>query len=100
MRAVALLENGRSLAQSLGQTHALLPMHMGMIATGERSGRLDEMVTRVAENCEYSVKSRTKVLGIIVPVILYLVIIGCIIPLIFKFYLGRLAETNEFLDQL
>jgi type IV pilus assembly protein PilC len=62
-----LLEEGRGIAAPLKKARYFTPMVVNMVAVGEESGNLDEMLQEVAthydEELEYAIKKMTNALG-------------------------------------
>jgi type II secretory pathway component PulF len=62
-----LLEEGRGIAAPLRKARYFTPMVVNMVAVGEESGNLDEMLQEVAthydEELEYAIKKMTNALG-------------------------------------
>ena len=62
-----LLEEGRGIATPLKKARYFTPMVVNMVAVGEESGNLDEMLQEVAthydEELEYAIKKMTNALG-------------------------------------
>jgi type II secretory pathway component PulF len=62
-----MLEEGRGIAAPLRQARYFTPMVVNMVAVGEESGNLDEMMQEVAlhydEELEYAIKKMTNAIG-------------------------------------
>jgi len=62
-----LLEEGRGIAAPLKKARYFTPMVVNMVAVGEESGNLDEMLAEIAahydEELEYAIKKMTNALG-------------------------------------
>jgi general secretion pathway protein F len=54
------LREGKAISKSLGETEIFPPLAIQMIGVGEETGRLDEMLIRVAETYEENVQSSLK----------------------------------------
>ncbi|MGD9330343.1 MAG: type II secretion system F family protein [Desulfobacterales bacterium] len=66
-RIKELLEEGRGIASPLKKARYFTPMVINMVAVGEESGNLDEMLEEVAahydEELEYAIKKMTNAIG-------------------------------------
>jgi type IV pilus assembly protein PilC len=62
-----MLEEGRGIATPLRKARYFTPMVVNMVAVGEESGNLDEMMEEVAahydEELEYAIKKMTNAIG-------------------------------------
>ncbi len=68
-RAVPVAKEGDSVAIALSTCGVFTPMVNGMIQTGVESGRLDQMLLKVAENAEHSAEQAVNILGIVLPIL-------------------------------
>jgi len=55
-----LLKEGRGISQPIGQAKYFTPMIVNMIAIGEESGNLDEMLEEIARHYDAEVEFATK----------------------------------------
>ena len=95
-QAVEDVNKGRSLANALSGAPWFPPMYVQMVAVGETSGQLEEMLSKVAEACERDVESA--VLGItslIEPVMI--VSMGLVVGLIVLSILLPIFEMNQMI---
>jgi type II secretory pathway component PulF len=84
------LEHGITLSEALKRHHVFPPMAQGLMAVGDRSGTIGDMMNRVAENYEYqlneTIKQMTKLLEPIMIVLLAIfvsaIVIGLFLPLV------------------
>ena len=71
--AAVRVSEGASLRASLQQTKLFPPMMLHMIASGEQSGQLEQMLTRAADNQDQSFESTVNIaLGIFTPALIAL----------------------------
>ncbi|MFA0055489.1 type II secretion system inner membrane protein GspF [Vibrio echinoideorum] len=73
LQASDSVREGASLRKALDQTKLFPPMMLHMIASGEQSGQLDQMLTRAADNQDQSFESTVNIaLGIFTPALIAL----------------------------
>ncbi len=88
------LREGKSVSKSLEETEAFPPLAIHMIAVGEETGKLDEMLMKVAGAFEENVKATVKrVVSLLEPVII--VIMGGIIFFIVISIMWAILSVNE-----
>lgn len=88
--ATQMVTEGSSMNRALAQTREFPPMMIHMIASGESSGELDEMLERVARNQETNLQSRVQTLvGVFEPIMLLvmaflvlLIVMAIMLPII------------------
>ncbi|MGF1752235.1 type II secretion system inner membrane protein GspF [Vibrio makurazakiensis] len=73
VNAADSVREGASLRKALDQTKLFPPMMLHMIASGEQSGQLEQMLTRAADNQDQSFESTVNIaLGIFTPALIAL----------------------------
>ncbi len=72
-RAVSALMNGATMATALGSTGAFPSIFLSMVHTGETTGSLDTMLSKIADFYEDEAKTRLHAVVKAIPVILLLV---------------------------
>ena len=95
-QAIDDINKGRSMANALSDASWFPPMFVQMVAIGETSGQLEEMLGKVAEACERDVESA--VLGmtsLIEPVMI--VTMGLVVGLIVISILLPIFEMNQMI---
>jgi type IV pilus assembly protein PilC len=88
--AIGDLAHGMTFSEALQRHHVFPPMAQGLMAVGDRSGTIGEMMNRVAETYEYQlnedIKGMTKLLEPIMIVFLAVfvgsIVIGLFLPLV------------------
>lgn len=90
-RAEAPMRSGQGIAASLGVTGVLPGQVMQMIATGERTGRLDEMLHRMADYYEKESAVRAQQAGIFAGVLTLVVVVLLIASMI----LGAVGQIGS-----
>ena len=88
----AKLSAGASLTPSLPPGSVLPPMLRDMIATGERTGRLGETLSKAAEFFEEEAETTIERICRILPVVAYLLIAGYIAVVILGFYWAYISQ--------
>lgn len=76
--AIEQIESGKSVSKALSATKIFPPMLINMIAVGEESGTMPELLDKIAEFYEDDVATLTKNLGSIIEPIM-LILIGIIV---------------------
>jgi type II secretory pathway component PulF len=72
------LREGKAIAKTLEETRVFPPLAMHMIGVGEETGRLDEMLAKVAETYEENVQTTVKRLVSLLEPLLILVMGGVV----------------------
>ena len=96
-RALPMLAEGADVAQAIECTYAFSPVITGMIATGVESGHLDEMLDKAAVNAEESARNSIKLLGVILPLLIYFIIAGVIAWGIISVFGGYVNQMKDLL---
>ena len=93
--AVAKVREGAAIYLALKQTHYFTPMSIHMIASGEASGQLDNMLVRVADQQEGDMLRLIEVaLALFEPAII--LIMGAVVLFIVLAVLLPIFNLNEF----
>lgn len=90
MEAATLVQEGSSLKVSLEKTKTFPPMMMHMIASGEKSGELQQMLARAADNQDREFETQVNIaLSIMTPAIVlmmagivFFIIIAILLPIV------------------
>lgn len=80
--AAARVREGQSLARALGATRAFPPLLVHMIASGEATGRLDELLARAARLQQQELESRGAVLASLLEPALLLAMGGVVLVIV------------------
>jgi len=93
------VENGRMLSQALEEhKHVFGSSLISMLRAGEKSGKLGQMLARVAEHGEHISAFKERIVGMMIYPILILVAAGGVIALVLNL-LGKLEEFfGEFME--
>lgn len=86
---------GQSLAESLDVPHAYTPMLSKMIAVGEASGALDDILEQMAEFHEAMLKTLLKQLSALIEPAIIFVVGGIVGYVYIAFFLGLFAATGS-----
>jgi type II secretion system protein F len=88
------LREGKGISKSLQETNVFPPLAVHMIAVGEETGRLDEMLTKVAETYEENVQTTVKrFVSLLEPLII--LVMGVIVGFIVVSMLLAIFSINE-----
>ena len=91
-----LVREGGSLSRSLGSTKMFPPVMVHLIASGEQSGKLDEMLERVAASQAQEIENRVSTLTSLLEPMLMLVM-GVVVLLIVVAILLPIFELNTLI---
>lgn len=81
-RVVKVVEGGSTLSRAFGKEKIFTEVELNLIAAGEKSGNLVEMIKKVADNMEKQKDFQAKIRGaMIYPVIIFLVVIVVVVVL-------------------
>ncbi|MBR0565814.1 type II secretion system inner membrane protein GspF [Azoarcus sp. L1K30] len=94
--ATARVREGQSLARALGATRAFPPLLVHMIASGEATGRLDELLSRAARLQQQELETRGAVLASLLEPAL-LVAMGGIVLVIVIAVMQPIIEINTLM---
>jgi len=88
------LREGKAISKSLAETEVFPPLAIQMIGVGEETGRLDEMLLRVAETYEENVQSSLKrFVSLLEPIII--LFMGTVVGFIVISMLLAIFSINE-----
>ena len=88
------LREGKGISKSLEETEVFPPLAVHMIGVGEETGRLDEMLIKVAENYEENVQTSVKrFVALLEPLII--IIMGAVVGFIVVSILLAIFSINE-----
>ena len=95
--AAKRVSEGSSLNKALAETAYFPPLMLHMIASGEATGELDQMLERTAQNQQMELEGRiTVMLGLLEP--LMLVFMGGVVMLIVLAILLPILNMNQLLN--
>ncbi len=96
-RAVPAIREGTDIATAIRPTHTLSAIQQGMLETGVESGRLDEMLDKIAEQAEFAAEVALGRLGKILPLLFYFIVVIIVVMQIVGMMKGYLDMLNELL---
>lgn len=94
--AVQTLRSGISVTDAFAATGAFDSITLGMIATGEETGRLDEMLNNVAANAEHEASVAIHRIGVLLPVFLMILLALFVGYIIITAVRGYVDMLNQF----
>ncbi len=92
------LEAGRGIAESLAQARVLPAMVLDMVATGENTGSIGQMMDKVAEYYEEEGKLRSHQAGYILGVLVFLGVAIYVAIIVLQFYAGYFSGIMREVD--
>lgn len=94
LQASDSVREGASLRKALDHTKLFPPMMLHMIASGEQSGQLEQMLTRAADNQDQSFESTVNIaLGIFTPALIALMA-GLVLFIVMATFMPMLEMNN------
>lgn len=95
--AAESVRQGNSVSQSLGKTHIFPPMMLYMIASGEKSGQLGELMQRATDNQEVHLQNRIAMaLAIFEPALI--VVMAAIVLFIVMAVMQPILQLNSLMN--
>jgi general secretion pathway protein F len=92
--AIERVREGESLARSLGATHAFPPLMVHLVASGEVSGKLEQMLQRAAELETQALERRLAVFLTLLEPVMILVMGGVVLMIVLAILLP-IIEINQ-----
>ena len=92
--AIERVREGESLARSLGATHAFPPLMVHLVASGEVSGKLEQMLQRAAELETQALERRLAVFLTLLEPVMSLVMGGVVLMIVLAILLP-IIEINQ-----
>ena len=87
------MESGEGIFSTLAATGAFSPIVLDMIATGERTGNLDQMLAKVSDYYELEAENRQYTLATVTGVVIFLIVAIYVGFMIIKFWVGFYGPT-------
>ena len=95
IKASSRVGEGESLAKSLGRVNAIPPLVIQMIQNGEKSGKLEDMLSKISDYLETRFRNSTKIaMNLFEPLVI--IILGVFVALIVLAILLPLIQLNTF----
>ncbi|HIE43279.1 MAG TPA: hypothetical protein EYP78_00590, partial [Candidatus Omnitrophica bacterium] len=89
------IERGESITNALKKVRFLPHIVKEMLASGEESGRIDAMLTKVGDYCEAEYETLAKRLIILLPLLVYFLVMFYIAYIIISFYAGYFTQIEN-----
>ncbi len=91
------VKEGRTVTESLSETCEFTPLALGIIESGEISGKLDASLRKFSEYMELEAWSGIQQLTRLIPILIYLMVMGAIVGLVFVAFRNYLAGIQSLL---
>ena len=95
--AVKVLESGAGITETLKSTGALSPIVIDMLATGEQTGNLDQMLNKMSDYYQDEAKTRSIQLGQVMGVLALGIVAVYIAFIVITFYMNMGQNTSGLL---
>ena len=95
-KVIPLVEQGRSFRESIGSANVLPQMALDMLATGEQTGSIDEMLDKAAEYTENEAEVATIQATVVLGVVMLLGIALYIGSIVIKFWAGFYQGLSNY----
>ena len=92
------IEQGKSLTSAFRKVRFFPSMVTEMLSAGEQSGKIDDMLDKVAEYYEAEHETVVKRIIVILPVLIYLVVALYIAYVVISSYTGYLNQINNLFE--
>jgi type IV pilus assembly protein PilC len=97
-KATEALVGGATLSQALGTTGSFPPIFLSMVNTGETTGSLDAMLSKVADFYDGEAETRIHAVVKSIPVILLIIMGIVVLRILLKFWSGYGAQMNGIMN--
>jgi type IV pilus assembly protein PilC len=94
------IERGGSLTSAFRKVTFFPSMVIEMLSTGEESGKIDDMLNRIAEYYEAESDTIVKRIIVILPILIYLAVALYIGSIVLRFYTGYLGQIDNLFQGL
>lgn len=98
LTAVERLRQGEPLTQTLAQTGMMNPVMLDMLATGERTGDVDQMMQRAAQFHFDEATMRARVLGKVLGIVVLIMVAIYVAIVVLNFYTGYVTTILGIAD--
>ncbi len=92
------IEQGGSLTSAFRRVRFFPSMVIEMLSTGEESGRIDDMLNKIAEYYEAESDTIVKRIVIILPVLVYLAVALYIASIVIRSYTGYFSQIDNLFE--
>ena len=89
------VETGAGIHETLARTGAFSPIVLDMIGTGEKTGNMEQMVTKVSEYYEMEAESRQTALAMVTGVVIFLLVAIYVAVMVINFYTGNIQSRIQ-----
>jgi type II secretory pathway component PulF len=93
-----LLNSELNVSQALAMTGVFPPMVIQLWATGEQSGKMDEMLDGLVRNFEAQWQQSLRILSVVLPIVIYFLIGIYLITQIFGMFGEYINGINTAID--
>jgi type II secretory pathway component PulF len=87
------IEGGAGIHETLARTGAFSPIVLDMIGTGEKTGNMEQMVTKVSEYYESEAEARQNALAVVTGVVIFLFVAVYVAVMVITFYVNAANRT-------
>jgi type II secretory pathway component PulF len=93
------LEEGDGITDTMRSTQAFTPLVLDMMATGETTGQVDRMLTKVSEYYEDEAEVRSHQLGRVVGVVAIVLVAIYVLLVLVRFYTGYFSSMLNSVEE-
>ncbi|RJP21621.1 MAG: hypothetical protein C4527_23300 [Candidatus Omnitrophota bacterium] len=90
-----MVRDGMTITAALGKTYEFTPLALGIIESGEVSGKLDVSLRKFAEYMELEAWSGIQQLATLLPVLIYFNVVCVIVYMVFQAFQGYLGVVQQ-----
>ncbi|MCD5401637.1 type II secretion system F family protein [candidate division NPL-UPA2 bacterium] len=94
LKQICIVKKGGRVTEVLQESKVFPEMVIQMVNTGEETGKMEGMLSKVSSYCEDKAEAAITILNNVVPVILYLAVAGYVAFIVISFYAGYFQELG------